>query len=211
MNVTVVPSTTRGKSIDFAFIQPDRPSARAALGLSKYIPVLTKMGHETVWSPASGQDPMRTVSIKHEGSDAPSGWDSLIVDAIKRQDHAVIMHSFFRNTLSIMLSTTQSIQELACSGVMVDNHFYNITPKKCIQPLWAYALIVVGLAQYHALAGQLAHILQSMFGDRYKKDTRTGLLRCPPMCLFSTWRTGWLCLRFSRTRISSWKNFVCRI
>ncbi len=114
---------------------------------------------------------MRTVSIKHEGSDAPSGWDSLIVDAIKRQDHAVIMHSFFRNTLSRMLGITQSVQEQARSGVMVDNHFYNVTPKKCIQPLWAYALIVVGLARYHALAGQLAHILQSTFGDRYKNGS----------------------------------------
>ena len=95
IKVTIVPLTTRGKNINFAFIQPDRPSAHAALGLSKYIPMLTKMGHETVWSPASGQDPMRTVSIKHEGSDALSGWDSLIVDAIKRQDHEVIMHSFF--------------------------------------------------------------------------------------------------------------------
>src|SRR5258708_38020873 len=95
MNVTVVPSTTRGKSIDFAFIQPDRPSAHAALGLSKYIPMLTKMGHETVWSPASGQDPMRTVSIKHEGSDAPSGTPSSLMQLRDRSIQLLYIH-FFR-------------------------------------------------------------------------------------------------------------------
>src|SRR5260221_4901191 len=73
--------------------------------------------------------------------------------------------------LTIILGTTQSVQELAQSGVMADSLFYNVIPKKCIQPLWAYALIVVGLTQYHTLAGQMAHILYSAFGDQYKNGS----------------------------------------
>ena len=51
---------------------------------------------------------------------------------------------------------------------MVNNLFYNVTPKKCIQPMWAYALVVVGLAWYPTLPGQLAHIIYLAYGDCFK-------------------------------------------
>ncbi len=54
---------------------------------------------------------------------------------------------------------------------MVQNHFYNITPKKCIQLLWAYTLVVVGLLRYQALAGQFSHILCMMFSNQFKDGT----------------------------------------
>ncbi len=88
-------SSTRGKNVDFAFLQPECPSTHAAIELSEYISILSKKGYETMWSPTSGQDPMRTASVKYSGTDMPEGWDSLIIDVITRQDHSVIMHSMF--------------------------------------------------------------------------------------------------------------------
>ncbi len=48
---------------------------------------------------------MGTVSLRYDGSDVPSGQDVLVIEAIKKKNHTVVMPSMVRNTVSILLGS----------------------------------------------------------------------------------------------------------